>query len=47
MLYGYISELREMGLPITYSKQLHSYIYTEPGYFFAGFINETLQLLDN
>lgn len=40
MLYDYISELQEIGLPITYCRQLQSYIYTIQGSFKAGFVKD-------
>ena len=40
MVYNYINELRDIGLPITYCNQQQSYIYTKEGSFYAGFIIE-------
>ena len=39
MLYKYIKELKMIGLPIGYCKELRSYIYTSKGKFVFGFIN--------
>jgi predicted DNA-binding transcriptional regulator YafY len=36
-LYNYINEMREMGMPISFSRELQSYIYTTEGGFMAGF----------
>ena len=36
-LYNYINEMRDIGTPISYSKELQSYIYTTEGGFYAGF----------
>jgi len=37
-LYTYINELKKIGLPITYCRDLKSYIYTTEGRFVADFI---------
>ena len=36
-LYNYIEELKQIGLPISWCKELQSYIYTENGSFIAEF----------
>lgn len=36
-LFTYIKEMKNIGLPISYSKELQSYIYTKQGVFMAGF----------
>jgi len=37
-LHNYISELKNIGLPITYSRDLQSYIYTKEGMFVVEFM---------
>ena len=37
-VFNYLKTMKREGAPISYCRKMHRYCYTEPGYFYVGFL---------
>ena len=40
-VFNHLKAMKKEGFPIEYNRKMHKYYYSEPGYFYFGFLNES------